>query len=65
MLQQEGRAAATTMKQTFDEYLRDQFLRDNPETTKDVFEDAFEAWVERLEKSDVINYAARALHEQL
>ena len=49
--------------QTFEQYLQEQFLKDNPQVTKDNFEVAFDAWLERLEKSDILNSGERALSE--
>lgn len=49
----------------FEAYLMDRFCEDNPQVLDDETGDRFEAWIDRLEKSDIINYAERALHEAM
>lgn len=42
---------------TFEEYLSEVFIRDNPEVTKDRFEQLFDIWTSGLEGGDFIELA--------
>lgn len=53
-------------KKTFEEYLQDRFSIEYPElVSDDDGPDRFEAWLERLDTEEVINYAEQAVNELL
>ena len=51
-----GKLEAKNIRKPFEEFLQDQFFKSN-NPTKDDFEKSFEAWLERLDTQEVMDFA--------